>query len=256
MFNFNTMKSLLKLSILSVIVILTWSCERNDSIKLNDNNFLKSLLKQGIDKDGDGKISRAEAVSVVSLHLDNGTISDLTGIEAFVNLDTLICHNNELTSLDVSKLTNLVYLRCEFNDISSLDLSSNVLLERLLCSHNSLTSLDLSNNPELYRVYCEYNNLTSINVSNSLKLIYLICQYNQLSTLDITNNTVLEALVCGNNNFITLDLSKNNKLTHLDISNMPSLIKVCIWALPFPPLPLTFYYLVGSPNVYFSTDCN
>jgi len=144
------MKNLLKISILSVIVILTWSCERHDSIEVNDNNFSKSLLEQGIDKDGDGKINPDEAASVVSLHLDNGTISDLTGIEAFINLDTLICNNNELTSLDVSKLVGLVYLKCDFNDISSLDLSSNVLLERLLCPHNSLTSLDLSNNPELY----------------------------------------------------------------------------------------------------------
>ena len=254
--NFNPMKSLLKISILSVIVILIWSCERNDSIKLNDDNFLQSLLKQGIDIDGNAKISPDEAASVVSLHLDNDTISDLTGIEAFINLDTLICNNNELTSLDVSKLVGLVYLNCEDNEISFLNLSSNVLLERLLCSHNNLTSLDFSSNPELYRVYCEYNNLTGINVSNNFKLEQLICRYNQLSALDVTNNTQLKALVCGDNELITLDLSKNIKLTHLDIPNMPSLNKVCIWELPFPPIPLTFYFMVGSPNVYFSTDCN
>jgi hypothetical protein len=45
-------------------------------------------------------------------------------------------------------------------------------------------------------------------------------------------------------------------LTHLDIPDMPSLTKVCIWALPFPPFPLTFYYKVGSPNIYFSTECS
>ena len=30
------------------------------------------------------------------------SISDMTGIEAFVNLDTLYCNDNQLTSLDVS----------------------------------------------------------------------------------------------------------------------------------------------------------
>ena len=130
------MKNLQKILILSIIVILTWSCEKHDSIKVNDNDFLKSLLKQGIDKDGDGKISPAEAESVVSLHIDNAAITDLTGIEAFINLDTLFCHDNNLTSLNVSNLLNLVYLSCEFNNISSIDVSKNIKLKFLACSYN------------------------------------------------------------------------------------------------------------------------
>jgi hypothetical protein len=39
---------------------------------------------------------------------------------------------------------------------------------------------------------------------------------------------------------------------------MPSLYKVCVWEMPFPPsYPSYFVYVnkIDSPNVYFTTDC-
>jgi len=36
---------------------------------------------------------------------------------------------------------------------------------------------------------------------------------------------------------------------------MPSLTEVCVWEMPFPPEDFLLY-ADGSPNVYFTTDCN
>jgi hypothetical protein len=60
------------------------------------------------------------------------------------------------------------------------------------------------------------------------------CAGNQLTSLDISNNTVLEELYLG---------------------NMPSLGKVCVWTLPFPPEGVALD-TEGSPSVYFTTDCS
>jgi len=45
------------------------------------------------------------------------------------------------------------------------------------------------------------------------------------------------------------------QLRNLLFGEMPSLIKVCVWILPFPPDELTIDK-EGSDNVYFTTDCS
>jgi len=41
----------------------------------------------------------------------------------------------------------------------------------------------------------------------------------------------------------------------LGLRGMPSLYKVCVWEMPFPPANVSVD-TTGSPNVYFTTDCN
>ena len=52
----------------------------------------------GVDSNGDGIISHAEAEVITSLYVRGERISDMTGIEAFVNLVNLDCYNNQLIS--------------------------------------------------------------------------------------------------------------------------------------------------------------
>ena len=94
-------------------VVLLSQCEKDEpQVTITDENFLNTLIELGIDKNGDGKISSAEAKAVTSLDVSGESISDLTGIELFVNLVTLICSANQLTSLDVSNNTVLEILDC------------------------------------------------------------------------------------------------------------------------------------------------
>ena len=103
-----------------------------DYIAIPDVNFEKILIKLRIDDIQDGKILRKNTTNVTSLVLTNTSgidadkIKSLTGIEAFTNLEDLICFRNLLTSMDVSKNTNLKTLYLNENQLTSLDISKNM----------------------------------------------------------------------------------------------------------------------------------
>jgi len=83
-------------------------------VQIADYHFLNKLIGLGIDTDGDGQISSAEAEALSVLDVSGtydtpGAIQDLTGIEAFINLDSLDCSWNQLTALDVSHNIALQY---------------------------------------------------------------------------------------------------------------------------------------------------
>ncbi len=157
------MKTVTLFTIITFLTTLCFQCRKDpDTIKISDDHFLISLIDQGIDRDGDRKISPGEAAAVTFLDVSYDTISDISGIESFVNLDTLICSVNKIPTLDVSNLTRLVYLECGGNPIENLDLSQNVNLKTLSCRwvHTSLDELDLSNNPLLEEIDCEGDHMT------------------------------------------------------------------------------------------------
>jgi Leucine-rich repeat (LRR) protein len=81
-----------------------------------------------VDTDGSGKISYQEAEAITRLAINNKSIRNLDGIEAFINLELLDCTNDFLKSIDVS---------------------NNYALTDLYLGGNLLTSLDVSNNPAL-----------------------------------------------------------------------------------------------------------
>ena len=105
------MKTILKMSLILSAVVLFWQCEKDSPhVNIPNINFLNALIRLGIDTDGDGKISPSEAAVIRSLDVSGNSISDITGIESFINLDTLYCYFNNLTFLDVSKNMSLVFL--------------------------------------------------------------------------------------------------------------------------------------------------
>jgi Leucine-rich repeat (LRR) protein len=99
------------------------------------------------------------------------------------------------------------------------------------------------------------NKLTILDVSNNTALIMFGCAENQLTSLDVSNNTALKGLNCSVNRLTSLDVSNNTALHLLFLVSMPSLSKVCVWTMPFPPADVTVD-TTGSPNLYFTTNCN
>ena len=95
---------------------------------------------------------------VTNLDLGNNgsglNIADLTGIEDFAALTSLICDKNQLTSLDLAQNTSLTNLLCTYNQLTSLDVSQNTNLSSLNCHDNQLTSLDVSQNTNLSSLTC------------------------------------------------------------------------------------------------------
>ena len=117
-------------------------------VVLNATNFpdanFRTYISQKTGVSVGGIISDATLASITNINTSYKNISSLQGIEYFTELTELVCRNNNLTSLDLSKNTKLTYLNCESNQLISLDVSKNTNLTELLCYRNQLTSLDVS----------------------------------------------------------------------------------------------------------------
>ena len=184
--------------------------------QIPDSNFEQALISLGYDSGViDGEVLTSNISSITLLDISAQNISDLTGIGDFVALTYLLCHNNQITTIDVSQNTNLILLDCHLNQITSLDVSQNIPLEVLACYNNQLTSLDVSQNTNLTDIRCDHNQLTILDLSQNTDLTYLSCSYNQLTNLDISLHTNLTYLSCYNNQLTSLDLSQNNDLEAL-----------------------------------------
>lgn len=210
--------------------------EPTQFISFNDGNF-KTFCLNNYDQDGDGQISFAEAKIPTIMNIADKNISNINGIEYFVNLKELSCNNNDLTSVDLSSNSKLNYLNLNNNQLQSIDLSHNTLLFGLNISGNELSSLDISYNPyiesvdasnnkittfissnrnsELFNLRLNNNLLNSLDVSNLVSLRSLYCSSNNLSSLSFRNNPQLYYLTCANNHLTSLDISQNSKLEGL-----------------------------------------
>ncbi len=148
------------------------------------------------------------------LFLRNKNITSLAGIEYFTDLETLDCMGNQLTTLDVTKLTSLMFLVCNDNQLTALDVTGLTSLKNLLCSGNQLTTLDVTGLTSLTDLECNGNQLVSLDVSTLEELEILWCHGNKMTALDITNNAYLGDLKCGNqqdNQQLTLTLWDTKK---------------------------------------------
>ena len=203
-----------------------------DATNFPDENF-RTYVSSNFDTDKDTYLSDNEIAAVTRIDVPQRSISSLKGIEFFTALTYLDCHNNQLTSLDVSKNTALEYLYCYYNQLTSLDVSKNTALKKLYCNDNQLTSLDVSKNTALTSLNCNTNQLTTLDVSKNTALTSLSCAYNQLTSLDVSKNTALEYLYCNSNQLTALDVSRNtaleglfcqnNQLASLDVSKNKAL---------------------------------
>lgn len=252
----------------------------DEIVNIPDTSFRTALIEQGVDQNKDGIITYKEAEEVLTIDLWGLGISDLTGLEAFVNLDTLRSYMNPLGSLDLSGNKLLRVLECVGCELTALDVSGNLNLEYLDCAgslsmENYLTSLDVSQNAALEYLRCEknqieylvlppgtvlktlrcgYNQMTDIDVGGNPALTTFTCNNNLLTSLDISGNTALIKMISCGNDLTFLDISKNINLTTVGFDNMPMLTEVCVWTLPFPPAGVSV--LMGfSPNVEFTLDC-
>ena len=121
--------------------------------RINAENFPDAEFRNVVsefDKDGDGLIIYDEFMEVTEIDCkDNQSLTDVTGIEIFENLERLSLWKCPLKKLDVSSFAKLIVLDCRETGISSLDVSSNPLLHQLFAYGNKFTSLDLSNCPDL-----------------------------------------------------------------------------------------------------------
>lgn len=190
-------------------------------VNIPDANFKNYLVNNfSINSNMDSEIQCSEASAYVgTLNVAFKNISDLTGIESFTNITSLLCYNNNLTSIDISNNTLLTNLHCGGNQLSSLDLSNNLSIESIDCGVNLLTNLNTSLNTNLKYLVCSYNQISSLDLSNNTLLDSLYCNNNQLPNIDISLNGDLKVFWCNNNLITSLDVTNNPLIEEFDCSN-------------------------------------
>lgn len=237
----------MKLKLLAIVFTFISSGILCQNVVIPSYEFKQVLLNYSpsIDINNDNQISFIEALAVTTLDVSyyqesimndpmdpfggGGTIgiSNFTGIEAFKNLTSLTCKQNDLTSLDVSALTKLTYLDCSSNinqmgsinnsGISSLILPNSGTLQTLIFNENYITSLDLTNQTALTNINGSSNSLTSINLTNTNALEVLNVNYNySLTTLDLSNHINLNTLKADNCTLSNLNLNNTPQLKTLN----------------------------------------
>ena len=227
-------------SVLYPIEAFECKIDSKENIIFEDANF-KAYLVANFDTDGDGEISKEEALAITKIIVGTKDIESLAGIEHMANLTELRCEGpwsifepeedpeGKLKTLDVSKNVNLTILYCGFNQLTSLDVTNNPKIEQLRCAGNNLNSLNVSKNTELIEFEAYNNRLSSIDVSNNPELEYIDLTNNQIKSIDVSNNPELDYIDLTNNQIKSIDVSKNleleritcsdNKLTSIDVTN-------------------------------------
>ena len=201
--------------------------------QIPDANF-EAALSAYDDIANDGQIPTANIENLVELVINNKSISDLTGIEAFSNLEELNVSQNNLTTLDLSSNTNLVDVNIWNNDIVTLNIQNLIKLKKLTATTNELTALDVSTNLALTTLSISFNDIVSLDLTGLTKLEqFTAFRVNTLETVILKNNTLLNDIYIGRCKVSTLDLAEcpnleeiylnSNQFTTIDFSNNPLL---------------------------------
>ena len=173
-------------------------------VTIPDANFKNVLLNYQpvIDTNSDGEIQVSEALVVTVLNISENIpgISNLTGLEQFVNLNELDCSGIPVlfSSFDKSVFTVLKKVTCIGfgSSITSLNFSDLTSLETLNCSNN--------------------NDLSTLIVTGAINLKTLVCGECDLSSIDLTNQVNLTSLFISGR-FSSIDLQSNTNLETLTI---------------------------------------
>ncbi|MCZ8331642.1 MAG: T9SS type A sorting domain-containing protein [Flavobacterium sp.] len=219
-----------------LILLFTVFISNAQIVNIPDANFKAKLLSANInneiardfegnytqiDTNNDGEIQESEAELIFMLDISNSNISNLTGIDSFVNLIGLNVSHNQLVSLSISnqiesldashnQLTSLnvifVYgvnfefensLDLSYNSFTSLAIENAEFVNEINLSNNQLTHLTL-NNVSASNLFLQNNNLENVQFSSCIFLQLNINTANLDATI-VTGSLLVDTLYLGNN---------------------------------------------------------
>jgi hypothetical protein len=133
-------------------------------IETSNGNFIETSVGTGWTGFNDytaigNTIKVYGAIKSFDCHGNNDKLTGLAFSEGFDNFELLQCDNNQITVLDVTKLSNLKSLFCHRNNINELNVNGLDKIEWLWCEHNELTFLDVSTLTSILGLQCYGNPL-------------------------------------------------------------------------------------------------
>lgn len=250
-------------------------CSQN--LTFSDTLFKKVLLMDTtINTNKDKEISLQEALDTKVIRFSNQSFYNMSGINAFSNLERLIIPKNKIPNIsEIATLSNLQELDISANNASvkidlsglsllkilkcssmngvgpisfSIDVSRNLNLEVLNCARNYLNELDVSNLKKLRVLDCSMNNIKVLDIALCNELDSLDCESNLISNLDVKDKNLIRFLSCGDNQLSSLNLNKSsileilriqgNPITQLDLSKNTELKQLLCYMVPLEHLNL------------------
>ncbi len=171
-----------------IAVLVSFLGNAQNYITIKDRNFAGFLMNNFPTCMNENKLDASCDIihSTEILNLNGLQIESLEGIQAFVNLKSLECLENNLTSLPQLP-SNLVKLDCSMNQLTTLP-TLPVSLVELSCAVNKLTKLP-SLPTTLTVLYCNFNEITSLPVLPN-ELEYLACGSNKITCLPKLPSTI------------------------------------------------------------------
>jgi hypothetical protein len=225
----------------------------------NENSFVAVDVignKIRIDINNNNEIEINEALLVSGLNIDSANISNLTGLENFINLKTLQCLGNLVTDLDASKLSNLKALYCYNNRLLSINVVGLENLETLEIGNNPLSELNLNGLKRLKTLNCYSCNLINLNLDGLSNLEFLNCINNQLININTSGTINLKDIRCENNKLGSVNISEcinlevfdcnNNQIESLNMNGL-----VHMTTLICNDNQLTTISLIGLSNIFY-----
>ncbi len=233
-------------------------------VNIPDANFKDALLNHNpvIDTNGDSEIQVSEAEAFLGrINIFAKNVSDLTGVEAFVNISGLNCGFNNLTEIDVSKNTEITFLSFGLNPIKQINISSNLKLEELLGNFSDLETLLMPNviNENLTDIFLNDTEISQLDTTPFPNLNIISCINAKLNSLDVSNNTKLRQLLVQNNRLVSLNLKNGNNpfllgfdRTASNFTNNPDLDCIQVDDADFSN---TNWGTIKDSGAQFSEDC-
>lgn len=157
-------------------------------VSIPDANFRDALYSEGLILDASAEMCELTEKGIAATSFDFlpvNVLEDLTGIEAFENLEMLFCNNNKIKRLDLSGNPNLMMVVMDYNP-----------LEELILGDVNITSLNLSSK----LMYNQYPTIYSSQFKvSSTKLQTLdVSSNSQLKTIDVSDCPALKTLKTRN----------------------------------------------------------
>ncbi|WOI23912.1 T9SS type A sorting domain-containing protein [Nonlabens ulvanivorans] len=253
------------------LVMLSSSLGFSQNISFPDSELENQLVLSGlfngtakdingnpliIDANNDQMISVAEANNVYQLELNYTTITDITGLNNFSNLEVLEMTNTPVTNFNIQGLSSIKTINCSNNGmlttvnfdnlttleniilrdddiLSAVSLNNLTSLQDILISMSLVTSIDISSKPSLVKASLGSNSISNISVVGSNQLEELYLQSNDISQVDLNGLINLEWLYLQDNLLTAIDLTglysleyvslSDNNFATLDISDQTSL---------------------------------
>lgn len=217
------------LTLLAALTVQVYVHAQN--VKIQDANFKKALVDQGIDTNGDGEIQAAEAKKVTRLYVNNAEIGNLIGIKNFTSLVEFGFYENKVRMLDLEGMTSLRSVYGFQNQLESINVKGLINLEDLYLQQNKIRSFDVSGSKKLKELKMDGNSLFKVDLGTLPALEKLDLNQNLINEFKTGALPSLKEINLSNNYLMAVDLTSFKKLEEARLSDNPDIKKLEIRGL-------------------------